>query len=219
MPEELRIGIIDDEHSECEDIQVSILDNLDARVKVGFKEYTLPGKTKEKLFNEIQQDVLDETVSALIVDFRLDTEKDIIEGWEIIKYMHDQLPEFPVIIMTNAPEESRESDYTDADKVYAKKIFLNPEKPETKELVKNMLLNIAKYRKHRTDLEKELESLLERYVRGEEDEQFLQAIIRIEDDLGRYKNMSNTETEKALDLTELKEVLNQLMQYERMLKQ
>lgn len=47
--------------------------------------------------------------------------------------------------MTNVPDESKESPHTDADKVYAKKVFLNPQSDATKEMVRNIRLNIQRY--------------------------------------------------------------------------
>ena len=49
-----RIGIIDDVKSERDDIQVSILDNVNVGTKIEFKEYVLEHKTKDSLFNEIR---------------------------------------------------------------------------------------------------------------------------------------------------------------------
>ena len=48
----IQIGIIDDVKSERDDIQVSILDNIDTGIEVGFKEYEIERKSKEVLFNE-----------------------------------------------------------------------------------------------------------------------------------------------------------------------
>ena len=64
--------------------------------------------------------------------------------------------------MTNAPDESKESNHTDADKVYAKKVFLNPQSAETKELVKKILLNINRYDKKRKEWEPNAASVSER---------------------------------------------------------
>ena len=161
-----QIGIIDDVKSEREDIQVSILDYVNTSIEVDFKEYELEHRTKAELFDEIREDVSEERIHALIVDFRLDTTEDIIKGWEIIEFTHDEFPEFPVVIMTNAPDESKESSYIDADKVYAKKVFLNPQLDETNELVKNIVLNISRYDKKRKELEAKLTIELQREYRG-----------------------------------------------------
>ena len=107
-----RIGIVDDEKDERDDIQVSILDNagwiLD-KPEIEFKEYELEGRERKSILQEIQNDIDEKNIQALIVDFRLDTTADVIKGWQSIEFMHDEIPEFPVIIMTNAQEESKQS--------------------------------------------------------------------------------------------------------------
>lgn len=213
-----RIGIIDDVKNERDDIQVSILDNVNAGTEVYFKEYVLEHKTKEMLFNEIREDVSEEIVQTLIVDFRLDTTEDIIKGWEIIEFAHDEFPEFPVVIMTNAPDESKESDHTDADKVYAKKIFLNPQLDETKELVRNIILNINRYDKNRKELEAKLTVELQKLENDGENVEILENIIAIEKELTKYKQMYQTTLDTALEMDDLKEAFALLDKYESMLK-
>jgi formyltetrahydrofolate synthetase len=97
------------------------------------------------------------------VDFKLDTTEKIITGGEILDFMHEETPEFPVIILTNVPDESKTSGLTDPDKVYAKKTFLDPRSPETKEKVRNMQLNMEKYINHRQKLEARLVVALNKY--------------------------------------------------------
>lgn len=213
-----RIGIIDDVKNERDDIQVSILDNVDAEIEVIFKEYVLEHKTKDVLFNEIREDVSDGVIQTLIVDFRLDTTEDIIKGWEIIDFTHDEFPEFPVIIMTNAPEESKESNHVDADKVYAKKVFLNPQLNETKELVQNIILNINRYTKNRTDLEAKLAIELKNLGINGENIETLEKIISIEKELTKYKQIYQTTLDTALEMDDLKEAFKLLDRYENMLR-
>lgn len=213
-----RIGIIDDVKSERDDIQVSILDNVNVETAVEFKEYELEHKTKESLFNEIREDVSDEVIQALIVDFRLDTTEDIIKGWEIIEFSHNEFPEFPVVIMTNAPDESKESNHTDADKVYAKKVFLNPQSAETKELVRNIFLNINRYNKKRKDLEAKLSVELQKLEIDGENIETLENIINIEKELTKYKQMYQTTIDTELEMDDLKEAFALLDKYEKMLR-
>lgn len=213
-----RIGIIDDVKSERDDIQVSILDNVNAGTGVEFKEYVLEHKTKDSLFNEIREDVSDEVIQALIVDYRLDTTEDIIKGWEIIEFTHNEFPEFPVVIMTNAPDESKESNHTDADKVYAKKVFLNPQSAETKELVKNIFLNINRYAKRRKELEAKLSVELQKLETDGENVEILENIINIEKELTKYKQMYQTTIDKELEMDDLKEAFALLDKYENMLR-
>lgn len=213
-----RIGIIDDVKSERDDIQVSILDNVNVGTKIEFKEYVLEHKTKDSLFNEIREDVSNEVIQALIVDFRLDTTEDIIKGWEIIEFTHNEFPEFPVVIMTNAPDESKESNHTDADKVYAKKVFLNPQSAETKELVKNILLNINRYDKKRKELEAKLSVELQKLETEGENVEILENIINIEKELTKYKQMYQTTIDTKLEMDDLKEAFALLDKYENMLR-
>lgn len=215
-----RIGIVDDEKDERDDIQVSILDNagwiLD-KPEIEFKEYELEGREKESILQEIQNDIDEKNIQALIVDFRLDTTADVIKGWQIIEFMHVEIPEFPVIIMTNVPEESKQSEYADADKVYPKKIFLNPELEKTKELVTNIILNMQKYVMRREFLEEKLAIELQKLDKNSEDEKTLEQIMEIETELGRYKQLYQTTVDTSLDMDELKDVFQQLKKYEELL--
>ncbi|MBE6330557.1 MAG: hypothetical protein E7072_10690 [Bacteroidales bacterium] len=213
-----RIGIIDDVKSERDDIQVSILDNVNVGTKIEFKEYVLEHKTKDSLFNEIREDVSNEVIQVLIVDFRLDTTEYIIKGWEIIEFTHNEFPEFPVVILTNAPDESKESNYTDADKVYAKKVFLNPQSAETKELVKNILLNINRYDKKRKELEAKLSVELQKLETDGKNVEILENIINIEKELTKYKQMYQTTIDTELEMDDLKEAFALLDKYENMLR-
>lgn len=213
----IQIGIIDDVKSERDDIQVSILDNIDTGIEVGFKEYEIERKSKEVLFNEIREDISEELIQALIVDYRLDTTEDIIKGWEIIEFTHYEFPEFPVIIMTNAPDESKESQHTDADKVYAKKIFLNPQLDATKELVKNIILNINKYEIKRKELESNLAIELKKFEQDSENIKILENIISIEKELSKYKQIYQTTLDAELEMNNLKEAFALLDKYENLL--
>ena len=213
-----RIGIIDDAESERADIQVSVLDNAGWDAEIEFKEYELENRTREDIVAEIRRDVEEGNIHALIVDFKLDTTADVIKGWEIIEFMHEETPEFPVVIMTNAPDESKESQYTDADKVYAKKVFLRPELEATKELVKNIVLNMEKYVSRRKDLEARLEIELKKLDRNGASEDALKEVIRIENELSRYKQIYQTRVDKALDLSDLKDAFEELEKYEKLLR-
>ena len=212
-----RIGIIDDAKSERADIQVSVLDNVGWDAQIEFKEYELEARTREDIMTEIRRDVEEGNIHALIVDFKLDTTADVIKGWEIIEFMHEETPEFPVVIMTNAPDESKESQYTDADKVYAKKVFLKPELDATKELVKNIMLNMEKYVSHRKELETRLEVELKKLDRDGANEDILEEVIKIENELSRYKQIYQTRVDKALDMSDLKDAFEELEKYEKLL--
>lgn len=213
-----RIGIIDDVAEDRADIQVAILEQTEDKSRVQFKEYELLDRGKKDVLNEIITDVSDGLIQALIVDFKLDTTAEVIEGWEIVEFVHRETPEFPMVILTHAPDEGRESLYTDADKVYAKKEFLNPELLSTKEMVGNIFLNMKKYVQNREKLEAELEAELLELDKKSTDEEVLRRVMELESQLKGYKQMYQTVVDTSLDFGELKEVLSELKQYEELLK-
>lgn len=212
-----RIGIIDDKEGERADIQVSILENVDSREEIDFKEYEIERRDKEDLFQEIVSDVSEEVIHTLIVDYRLDTSQTVIKGWEIVDYVHNEIPEFPVIIMTNVPDESKESPYIDADKVYPKIIFLNTHHESTPEMVKNIILNIQRYVKRRKDLEGNLALELEKLDKNSTDEEIIGNVMELEKKLSKYTETDQTILDQTFDLGELKEVLNDLREIENAL--
>lgn len=207
------IGIIDDVQSERDDIQVSIRDNFLDSSNIDFKEYLIEGRSKEELLDEIRNDIIENTISLLIVDFRLDTTAKIIAGREILDFMHEETPEFPVIVLTNVPDESKTSDSTDPDKVYAKKTFLNPSLPETKEQVRNMQLHMEKYMKHRQNLEAELAVALNKYQKDKDADNVMGKIVTIENKLSKYKQIYQSAIDKDVNVSNLEkafEILEKL---------
>lgn len=212
-----RIGIVDDVPADRADIQVTILDTCKDKNAVQFKEYTLLNRKKEHILKEIIDDVTDGEIQALIVDFRLDTTAVVIEGWEIVQFVHDETPELPMVILTHAPMEGKESPYTDADKVYAKKIFLKISSPESRSMVENIFLNIDRYVDNRKNLETSLEMELQKLDQNSTDEKILRHIMELETRLSGYKKMNQTVFDTSFDLGELKSVLDDLKKYEELL--
>lgn len=207
------IGIIDDVQSDRDDIQVSIMDNFSDVANVTFKEYLIEGRSKEELLDEIRTDIINDKINLLVVDFKLDTKKTIIAGWEILDFMHEETPDFPVVILTNVPDESKNSESTDADKIYAKKTFLNPELSETKERVHNMQLHMEKYIKHRQELEAKLNVAINKYHNGIDIDNVTGEIVEIENKLSRYKQIYQSAVDKNIDIKNLEsafEILNKL---------
>lgn len=213
-----RIGIIDDVQSDRDDIQVTILDNVGIDSGIEFKNYELMTKTKNAVFHEILDDVEHDNIQALIVDYRLDTTAEVITGDEIIEFMHDEVPEFPVVVLTNVPDEGRKSDHTDADKVYAKKVFLVPNSAATVQMVGNIMLNMRKYTSRRAALEAQLAVELQKLDRNTMDENVLEKVIQIETELERYKPIYQTTADRVYDAGDLKAVFEQLKQIEDLFK-
>ena len=209
----ITIGLIEDNMQQCDDIEVVIRDNWLEDDQIEFKRYDLSGNSREKLYKELLDDITEKRIHTLIVDYKLDTNKEIIKGWDIVDFLHSELPEFPVIVLTNAPDDSRESIYIDADKVYAKKTFLNPQLQSTKEQVENLTLNMRRYIKRREKLEKELDAKLNELFLSSEDIDLLAEIARIESQLDGYTQTQISQLDIKADFREIQETLRLIDKY------
>lgn len=209
----ITIGIIEDNMQQCDDIEVVIRDNWFEDDQIEFKRYDLSGNSRDKLYKELLDDITEKRIHTLIVDYKLDTNKEIIKGWDIVDFLHSELPEFPVIVLTNAPDDSRESIYIDADKVYAKKTFLNPQLQSTKEQVENLTLNMQRYIKRREKLEKELDAKLNELFLSSEDIDLLAEIARIESQLDGYTQTQISQLDIKADFREIQETLRLIEKY------
>lgn len=208
------IGIVDDKLPEHADIQVAIYEKVPDKSEISFKDYELERRNREDILHEIMDDITCQRIHTLIVDYKLDTSVIVLKGWEIVDYFHEKVPEFPVIIMTNAPEESKESPYIDADKVYPKRVFLNTEDKNMPEMVKNILLNIQRYEKRRSELEGQLSIQLAELDKDSTNENVISSIVNIENSLSKYKEMDRTMLDKTFDLDDLKGVIKEIKEIE-----
>lgn len=210
-----RIGIIDGIKSECADIQASVLKNAGFGVGIEFKEYELVTRTREDILAEIRKDVDAGNIHTLIIDFNITA--NVIKGWEVIKFLHQEIPEFPAVVISNVPDESKESPYIDADKVYAKMVFLRPELDSSKELVRNIMLNMEKFTSRRKELENRLEIELKKLDENGENQDALERVIQIESELSRYKQLYQTRVDRVLDMSDLRDAFEALGKYEQSL--
>ncbi len=95
---------------------------------------------------------------------------------------------------------------------------MNPQSAETKELVKNILLNINRYDKKRKELEAKLSVELQKLETEGENVEILENIINIEKELTKYKQMYQTTIDTELEMDDLKEAFALLDKYENMLR-
>ena len=219
----VRIGIIDDNNSELDDIRATIFTSWkkspDISEDVDFKPYSLE-KTqdfKEKLESELLRDIENRTIQSLIVDYKLDSLRKVLEGKDVVEYLRDVVPAFPVVILTNAPSGSKKESEIDPDKVYDKHEFLKVNSSESDEMSLNIYLNIKRYIKHRGELEAELEASLNDLTSrpgADIDIGLLSRISEIEVDLSKYVPIDKSHAEKLFDLSELKGLIEEISKLE-----
>ena len=213
--------MIEDDLAEASSIMLSLDVNSNQLTEESFKLYELQEEPefKEKLFAEIESDIINNQIQCLIVDYKLDTLREVLEGIEIVKYLHDKIPEFPVVILTNVPAKSKSNDMADPDKVYAKEIFMKPDALETKEMVYHIERNIERYTKKRADLELQQEQALNLVI-GESkyDEQTYGKLLDIERELIKYVPIEMNGIDEAYDMEDMEKALDALREYKKLLE-
>ena len=213
--------MIEDDLAEASSIMLSLDVNSNQLTEESFKLYDLQEEPefREKLISEIESDIINNQIQCLIVDYKLDTLREVLEGIEIVKYLHDKIPEFPVVILTNVPDKSKSNDMADPDKVYAKEIFMNPDAPETKEMVYHIERNLERYTKRRADLELQQEQALNLVI-GESkyDEQTYGKLLDIERELIKYVPIDMNGIDEAYDMEDMEKALDALREYKKLLE-
>ena len=219
------IGMIEDDRAEASAVMLSLVVNAkqlgEDLGEESFKLYDLEKKEnfREELFKKLIKDVQENVIQCLIVDYKLDTLDEVLEGIEVVKFMHETVPEFPVIILTDVPERSKENDMADPDKVYAKEIFMKPDAAATKEMVYHIIRNLDRYTKRRAELEIGRDHVLDKIVAGPEyDEEAYGQLLDIERELNRYVPIEMTGIDEAYNMESMEDALEMLKEYKSLLE-
>ena len=217
------IGLVEDDKTDASEIMLSLLDNAREDLdESSFFLYDLKQEAgfKEELLNIIRDDILHDRIQCLIVDYKLDTMYEIVEGIEIVDYFHALLPEFPVVILTNVPHQGKENDLADPDKVYPKKVFLNPDSDDTKTMVYNIIRNIKRYSKTRASLELDRDTALEAILQNRQysDAEY-DKLITSERKLAKYSPIEVNAVDEAYSSEDMKEAIKDLKEIKNLLEQ
>ena len=105
------IGLIDDEESQLSKIRRTIKTNAKKEEQYDFKSYLISDKASDvvsDVFEEVIDDIKNMKLSSLIVDYKIIVKTYKIKGTEIFKKIKEEVPKFPVIILTEVVEESTE---------------------------------------------------------------------------------------------------------------
>lgn len=217
------IGLIDDNDSELDDIcatlHVTWEKNEEINAEFRNKNYRLKNRTdlRDSLESELLQDIETNVIQGLIVDYKLDSLHKVISGKEIVHFIEEGVPAFPVVILTNAPEPGKREDVIDPDKVYPKYDFLAVDEKTSNEMCFKIFLNAKNYYNQRLDLETKLNTALDELLsRPDEvnDVDLLVKISEIENKLSKYKPMSRSQVDSASDLAELKDIISRIVSLE-----
>lgn len=209
-----KIGIIDDDEFEVDSIERSIIVNLPKDIieeNVDFLVYSLDDNDRDlvdTLAQQVIDDAANEKVSALLIDYKLVVNQQNIEGSEIFGKINKRIPKFPIIMLTNVAEGCYQKDCIDADKVYDKRGFFKIEEQYSKEKITHLFLNIKKYKQMRSKLSVNLKQEMEKMVQNNYNSNSLQKVMDVETQLNDYIPSEENNVEKALKISELKEIVS-----------
>ncbi|MCQ2594492.1 MAG: hypothetical protein MJ196_04450 [Treponemataceae bacterium] len=213
------IGLVDDDQNQLSDIRAVIKKNNSKEVDIEFKTYDIEkiqGSSFQILFDEILTDILLNNIQSLIIDNKIVNKSHNIEGVALYDKIKNVLSDFPIIVLTNLPEDSKKPDFVDSDKVYTKALFLKIKEDYSKEKVSNIINSMIKYTNTRDNLnvqlkdcQKELE-YLDMQTNTEVSERKIETtskIIEIERKLSKYVPLEITQA----DLSFTKEKIENIM--------
>lgn len=220
-----RIGIIEDDKTVIPQIKLVIKEYLKKNGgAIEYKEYFIEGgkDQQEQTLDRVLSDIEEGVIQTLFVDYKLNTSNLAVKGSEIIKTIREKLTEFPMIILTNVVADGKESKATDADKVYNKEVFLNPDDERSEEMVENVLLNMKRYRQLRESFEINRDTILQKMHQmndssDDEKMKLLNDLIMVETELQKYTPTHLMAVERIFPIEEYKEVLGILREYKELL--
>lgn len=204
------IGLIDDEENQLKAIRRTIKTNAKVDEQYDFKSYLISDKASDvvsDVFEEVINDIRDLKLSSLIVDYKIIVKTSKIKGTEIFKKIKEEVPKFPVIILTEVVEESTEPDFVDADKVYKKKDFYKIESEYSKEKVFNIFDSMRKYVGQRDKLQLTIDDLKQKLTKGSLGREAIGDILALESQLDDFVPTEQSQIDKVFDGHKVKEIV------------
>ncbi len=217
------IGIIDEEKDQIANIRRTIKYNKPKEIQsddLKFVEYSMDEggvQLPQKLYEQVMEDVIDGKIHVLIIDYRIISDAALVEGTDIYKRVIQAVPKFPVIILTNVPDDCYAKSFVDADKIYSKTKFFKLMEDYAKEKTANIFRNIENYKSQRAELVTRLtDSTINLNAKGYTAEA-LQQVLNIENELSDYFPQHQTQIEKELKVSDLHEAVKLLEEARKLL--
>lgn len=204
------IGLIDDEESQLKKIRRTIKTNAKANEQYDFKSYLIPDNASDvvsEVFEQVISDIKDSKLASLIVDYKIIVKTSKIKGTDIFKRIKEEVPKFPIIILTEVVEESTEPEFIDADKVYKKKDFYKIESDYSKEKVFNIFDSMRKYNEQRDKLQLTIEDLKQKLTDGSRGRDVIGDILSLESQLNDFVPTDQSQIDKIFDEGKVKKIV------------
>lgn len=210
------IGIIDEDSEDIQDIERTIIVNKPENIveeQISFKLYPIPNNAaglSNNIADAVINDIVNDKIQVLIVDYKIIVSTALVEGTEIFHRISETVPKFPIIILTNVPEDCYKKEFVDADKVYSKGQFFKLEDNYSKEKTLNIFRNMDNYTTQRAKLSTKLSNHLSILETQGYSEQTLKDIIETEKLLDNFFPQLQSTVEKDLNVSDLKNAVELL---------
>lgn len=204
------IGLIDDEETQLSKIRRTIKTNAKVSEPYEFKSYLIADKAVDvvsQVFEQVIQDIKQEKLSSLIVDYKIIVKTTKVKGTDIFRKIKEEVPKFPVIILTEVVEESTEPEFIDADKVYKKRDFYKLESEYSREKVFNIFDSMRKYDAQRDKLQLTIDGLKQKLVDGSENQEVIGDILTLESQLNDFVPTEQSQIDKVFDQEKAKKIV------------
>ncbi len=204
------IGLIDDEESQLRKIRRTIKTHAKECEKYEFKSYLVSDNANdfvEDVFEQVIADIKELKLSSLIVDYKIMVKTSKIKGTDIFREIKEEVPKFPVIMLTEVVSESTEPEFIDADKVYKKKEFYKLESEYSKEKVFNIFDSMRKYSAQRDKLELNIEDLKYKLIEGSMGREAISSILALESQLDDFVPIEHSQIDKVFDESKVREIV------------
>ncbi len=216
-----RIGLIDDETEQLKAIRRTIKTNARNVDAYDFKSYVLSENQDslvQEVFAEVMKDISEQRLACLIVDYKIMVRTTKIKGTDIFGKIKDEVPKFPIIILTEVVEESMEPEFIDADKVYKKREFFKLESEYSKEKVANIFDSMRKYVSQRDSLELTLKQLKQQFTAGVMGSEVISNILDLESRLDDFVPLDQTQIDKVFDENKAREIVGLIEKANKLLE-
>ena len=213
------IGIIDDEEFNIKMIKGIIKAQIDKKVE--FKTYFINDQNEtsiSQIYKEIFEDIVKNKLTTLIIDEKILSDSNELRGSEIFRNIKQSVDKFPMIVLTNFPDDCMKDNIIDPDKIYKKIDFLNMDSAMSKELVKKIFLNAQKYVEQRSVVEKRTEELEDEIKINGYKPQIVSALIENEEKLQELKPTDYRQIEKIMKPDEIRDILTLLKEAKNLLE-
>lgn len=218
-----KIGIIDEDIADIEFIERTILINKPEQIReeqISFWRCPLPSEINnvyDSVVKSVVSKIVSDEIQALIVDYKIIISVTDLEGTEIFKKLSKIVPRFPLVMLSNMPEDCYGKEFVDADKIYSKSNFFKIDEDYSVEKVFNIFRNIDNYTSQRAKLSTQLFEQLQILGSNGYSQETLQSIIEIENLLDDFCPQEQSTIEKSLDLTNLKSAVELLEKAQKMI--